>query len=231
MEDISDNEIENSSEEGNVWGLNYQNEKNLWETKILKYYSYNPRTCPLSLKGDFILKEHKDENILNPFYLRCTNTNYQKQKLLRAFTFFNLHKNIPASILLEIINLFLIIKLNAKQKHNSISSKIKKTISYVTIYNILFNIRKVIADYLKHEYWLKQIGGDLTLHKIVAIEESLFFTWWIRYANMAYWTCGYWSKTLRLDIVKDRTAETLKTFVYNHIEPGTFIVHYGWPNY
>ena len=29
MEDISYSESENSSEEGNVWGLNYQNEKNL----------------------------------------------------------------------------------------------------------------------------------------------------------------------------------------------------------
>ena len=35
MEDISDSESENSSEEGNEWGIIYQNEKNLLEGKIL----------------------------------------------------------------------------------------------------------------------------------------------------------------------------------------------------
>ena len=36
---------------------------------------------------------------------------------------------------------------------------------------------------------------------------------------------------LRLDVVKERTTENLKTFVYNHIIPGTLIVHDGWRSY
>ncbi len=53
------------------------------------------------------------------------------------------------------INLFLIIKLNVKQIHTKLSSNLKECISYAIICNILFNIKKVIADYLKYEYRLK----------------------------------------------------------------------------
>ncbi len=84
MEDIS--ESENSSKEGNAWGIIYQKEKTLWETKILKYFSYNKETCSLCLKGEFILKEDKGENILNPFYLRCNNKNCRK-KIIKSLHF------------------------------------------------------------------------------------------------------------------------------------------------
>ena len=86
----------------------------------------------------------------------------------------------------------------------------------MTIYKILFNIRKVIAEYLKNEYRLKQIGGDPTLHKIVAIDESLLLH---DEKDMQIWLVGAVdpeTKALRLDIAKDRTSETLKSFVYNY---------------
>ena len=87
MEDISDSESENSSEEGNAWGIIYQNEKTLWEGKILKHFSYNQKTCPLCLQGEFILKEHKGEKILNPFYLRWIIKNIEK-KIIKSIYFF-----------------------------------------------------------------------------------------------------------------------------------------------
>ena len=155
----------------------------------------------------------------------------QKKKLLKAFTFFSLHKNIPASIILEIINLFLIIRLNAKQIQTKLSSNHKKCISYATICNILFNIRRVIADYLKHEYRIKQIGGDPSLNKIVAIDESLFLHDETGKQIQLVGALDTETNELRLDIVKERTSENLKTFVYNHIIPGTLIVHDGWRSY
>ena len=81
-----------------------------------------------------------------------------------------MHKNIPASVIVEIINLFIVIRLNAKR----IQTKLNKNISYNTICSILVNMRKCIANYIKHKYRCEQIGGDPSENKIVAIDESLF---------------------------------------------------------
>ena len=91
------------------------------------------------------------------------------------YSFFRLHRNIPVSILAEIIRMFNINKLNAKQIYNELKTKYKRDIvSYISITNILTHLRHVIADYIKYSYRKKQIGGSPTKNKIVAIDESLF---------------------------------------------------------
>ena len=114
-DDDSQSNSQDYSEEESKWGIEYTAEKNLWIDKLIKYYCYNPNKCPTCFKGDFEIKENKGESIINPFYLRCNNTKCRKKKYLRAYSFFKLHKNIPASVLLEIINLFIVIRLNVKQ--------------------------------------------------------------------------------------------------------------------
>ena len=84
----------------------------------------------------------------------------QKNKILGAYTFFILHKHIPASIIMEIIYLFIIIKLNAQQIKEKLANSKYQILSYSTICSILENIRKCIATYLKHLYRIKRIGGE-----------------------------------------------------------------------
>ena len=42
-----------------------------------------------------------------------------------------------------------------------INEKFKYNINYKTLLNILMNLRKVIADYLKNEFRTNRIGGDI----------------------------------------------------------------------
>lgn len=58
-------------------------------------------------------------------------------------------------------SLFLLSKLNAKQIYNKLLAHVKNCISYNTVCAILDNIRNCIANFFKHQFRLKQIGGDL----------------------------------------------------------------------
>ena len=86
-------------------------------------------------------------------------------------------------------------------------------------------------DYLKNEYSLHQIGGGPSLEKNSIIDESQFLhddsgrqIWVVRAIDKE-------DKDLRLDIINGRTQANLKTFVVNHIAPGTHLVHDGWVSY
>lgn len=74
---------------------------------------------------------------------------------------------------MHIIELFIISKVNAAQIKNILEAQKKIQISYITIINILQDIRKVIADYMKHKYRLYKIGCDPDTNKIIAIDETL----------------------------------------------------------
>jgi len=58
-----------------------------------------------------------------------------------------------------VFSLFLLSKLNTKQIYNKLLTHVKKCISYNIVCAILDNIRNCIANFLKHQYRLKQIVG------------------------------------------------------------------------
>ena len=64
----------------------------------------------------------------------------QKKIILDNILFFSLHPKIPASVICFIIYIFIIIKMNVKQIHESLLTKYKKTLSYDRIRKVLFNI-------------------------------------------------------------------------------------------
>ena len=39
------------------------------------------------------------------------------------------------------------------------------------------------------------------------------------------------TKEIRLDVIKERNSQNLKTFVYKHIEAGSHLIHYGLRGY
>ena len=56
-----------------------------------------------------------------------------------------------------------------------IKDKYKSNITIDTIRKILLNIRKTIANAIKHVYRCKKIGRPPEANKIVVIDECLFF--------------------------------------------------------
>ena len=58
----------------------------------------------------------------------------------------------PVSIICYIIYQFIFIKMNAEQVKKSLIVKNKKSVAILTLYNILQNIMRVIADHLKQKY-------------------------------------------------------------------------------
>ena len=133
--------------------------------------------------------------------------------------------------MLKIFQLFIIIKLNVSQINEKLAITYKRKVGYITICKVLNNIRHIIADYLKYRYKLKQIGGDPSLKKNVAIEESLYLK---DDKGKQIWIVGALdteTKELRMDIMVHRNANNLKIFITNHIIPGTNIIHDGWRGY
>jgi hypothetical protein len=91
-------------------------------------------TCPTCTQSRLDLLLKSIPHILNPYYLRCNNIPCRKRELLRAYTFFSLHKAIPTNIILYIIYLFIIVRLNVTQIYEKLSNTIKYKIAYTTIY-------------------------------------------------------------------------------------------------
>ncbi len=71
----------------NAFGIEFHTEKELWQTCLIKKYTYPPNRCPCYFNDDFILKEKIVEDLLNPYYLRCGNKK-GKSKNLRYYSFF-----------------------------------------------------------------------------------------------------------------------------------------------
>lgn len=177
------------------------------------------------------MRENNKNILLNPYILLCNNSKCKKKTTLRKYSLFALNPKYPASVICWIIYQFFILKLNAIQISESVKNKFKKQSCLKTIYDILFKIRKIIADYLKYIYRAKQIGGPPEKKITVALDESLFVH---DDNNQQIWIVGAketLSNKFRLNIINTRNAANLKIFVENHIEPGTKIVTDGWAGY
>ena len=152
-----------------------------------------------------------------------------KKTTLRKYSLFSLNPKYPASVICWIIYQFFIPKTNATPE--LIKNKFKNHSSLKTIYDILFKIQKIIADYLKYIYRAKQIGGPP--------EKKHYCSSWWKFVvhdtnNQQIWIVGAketLSNKFRLDIINTRNSDNLKIFVENHIEPGTKIVTDGLAGY
>ena len=72
---------EESSIKTNSWNINLNEEKNYWKNKLFKQYLYNPDRCPKCFNVSFNIYEKKKEDILNPFYVRCSKKNADTKKV------------------------------------------------------------------------------------------------------------------------------------------------------
>ena len=226
-ENESDEELADSNHK---WGISYLEEKSFILNRVLGIYSYQNNICPHCHQHKLGFNEAKKDNILIPFFMRCSDKKCKRIYNLRYFSFFGLHNKIPISMLVFIVETFIIIKANAKQLESYLSAKYKSVPSYNTILNILHNIKKAIANYMKDKYPRIQIGGPPEKNKVVAVDECLM----THEHGIQQWVVGAIETDtyrLRIDIIPERNQNNLKIFVNNHIVPGTTIVTDGWAGY
>lgn len=93
---FSDNEqMENdsiSSEDdelkGNKWNLECCKEKLCRNRCVIGDYIYDTKTCRKCKYKSLVLKESENEDILNPYYVKCSKTFCRRRYNLRYFSFF-----------------------------------------------------------------------------------------------------------------------------------------------
>jgi transposase-like protein len=106
-------------------------------------------------------------------------------------------------------------------------------ISKPHVYKILDNMRYIIAHYLKETYNLEKIT-ELNKHDNISVDESLF----VHINNQQLWVVGIInnnSREIRLEIVENRSAETMKKIITTLIPKGNRIITdaaacYNWLN-
>ena len=97
------------------------------------------------------------------------------------------------------------------------------------IYNIIINLRKIIASYLRNVYSLERLVGN-NANQTLCIDESLFTltegaqTWVFGILNVN-------TDEIRLEIVPYRSRNTLKTIIQKHVGTGNTIYSYSWKGY
>ena len=116
-----------------------------------------PKMCHNTIR----MFEKKSNHLINPYYLKCIRYKCQKRENIRKYSFLKIAKNIPASIIYEIIIQFILEKKNGKEIEKFLEKKYDIVPNYKSILKIVSNIRYVIAEYLKYKYKLRQIGGDM----------------------------------------------------------------------
>ena len=109
------------------WNILINEEKNFWKKELINRYFYIPKLIPKCKKDIFRINEKNNIDIINPFYLSCTNKNCKYKKPLRFFSFFRLYKTLPCSIIYFIIIEFIIMKNNATQIYNQCKLNKKKS--------------------------------------------------------------------------------------------------------
>ena len=229
------NENEDNQEEPqNNWNINYDEERKFWLKLIEKKFTYEPEICNLCKIGKFIKTENNSPNVYNPYYLRCNFNKCRKKVNLRYFSVFRLTPAIPASIMYRIIEKFIIERSNAKEIYGYIKEHYNSNISYENITRKIQIIRKLISEFLKIKYKETNIGGfdhNLEPH-IFAIDESLF----CHDSFGQIWVVGAVDTTLkniRMDIIRNRTASNIETFINNHFKEDSHFTHDGalWYNF
>ena len=147
-------ESDTDEETDNNWNINYNKEKIFQDNIVLKYLLYLLHYCP-NCKKILLKYTKKKPDILNPYYLKCNDAKCRKKSNIRECSFLKFAKMIPATIVYEVILLFIIEQKNGKDIELVLKNKYDKIPNYRRILFILENIRKIIVEYLKYNYKLK----------------------------------------------------------------------------
>ena len=215
----------------NKYHISISNEISYWENHVLgKWLEINPNfNCPNCNKNSLKLFKNK-KSLANPFLLKCNKKACRKKVNLREGTFFGIHKKVPISVIIKIIEYFILDNKNAVQIGNAIINFYQlDSINMKLIYSILTNVRKYLAQYLKEVYMYPLVEANKS--EYVAVDESLFC-----HTNMneQIWLIGLINtrnKNFRLEAVTRRDGDILQRIIRQHIGTGNNVVTDGWGAY
>ena len=181
MENLIENDSEDEIASGqndqtnnydSKWKINYEKELEFWNKSVLKELIYKPDICPKCKQSTYKIYKKQNPDIINPYYIKCTKQNCQKRENIRKYSVLKIAKLIPASIIYDIILLFIVEKKNGKEIESKLKDNYIIVPNYITILNIIDSMRKIIAEYLKYSYKISQIGGDPDTERTVVIDET-----------------------------------------------------------
>ena len=97
---IFEGEVDNDSdnEQEGEWPINSIDEKIFWNKILIPNLIYLPKYCPRYKRNTFSINENQKENILNPYFLRCSNKSCRYKRSMRYYSIIKFAKRIPASI-------------------------------------------------------------------------------------------------------------------------------------
>ena len=213
----------------NKYHIDFNNEYLFWSNFIINKWIQIDYICPSCKKKSMKIKKNS-KSILNPIKLKCSYNKCRKSVNIRDKTFFGLYPKTPISVIIKIIEYFLIDGKNCQEiKNNLIIFYSLNSLNEKLIYSIVNSIRKYISHYLKEIYLEKMVEENK--NAFIAIDESLFSH---TIDNEQIWLVGLIdtnTKYFRIEAVKERDTETMERIICHHIGKGNNIITDGWGSY
>ena len=209
--------------------MNIEQEYNYWVNNVINKWIIINCKCP-NCQNDGLRIHKSNKSLSNPVKLRCNDRKNKKSVNIRNDTFFAFFKKVPISIVIKVIELFLLENKNAKE----IETKIKdiyqlNSFNNKIIYKIILLIRKSISHYLKEIYYDKMT--DINQHANIAFDESLFCHF---NGNQQIWLIGLintQTQDFKIEAVYGRKSDILEKIIKFHVSKGNNIITDGWPGY
>ena len=110
----------NENNNYNKWNINFDKEKKYWDEYFIKKLVYMPQKCPYCKKKNLSLGQTK--NISRPYKIICNNYLCKYRISIKNFSFLKSMPNIPTSIIVKIIEKFILEENNANTITKHISS-------------------------------------------------------------------------------------------------------------
>ena len=203
-------------------------ERALWQKELIGKFIKVPKICPVCNHGAIYLINQ--ENEINPILGKCNSYKCNYNLYLRKGTIFEFHKHTPASVLYNIIILWIHEELNVKkiaEKLNQIYTS--RTIDKRVVYSFLINLRIAIANYIRNIYSLDPLAYK-NANQFIAVDESLF-THNQGHQQLVVGLINTETNDFRIELVDSRDQTTLKNIITKHVLIGNSIVSDSWSGY
>ena len=218
--------MEINTEDEKKWNISVDSERTFWNENLIDKYIKLPKICPLCSKQN--INKIQNNTLNNPILGKCTKCG--KNIYLRQNSIFGLFPRTPASIIFNIIRLWLLEEKNL----NKIFNYMKNNTSIIlnnqqTIRNILIKARQSISHYMRDVYELEILANE-NEHRKIAVDESLF----THVNNKPLWVIGLIdtnSKKFRLIPSFSRDGPKLKSIITKYVMRGNIIITDSWSGY
>lgn len=210
------------------WNITIEQERKFWINILLGKFINIPEVCIYCNKGNVNIRNNN--SIINPVLGKCNNYLCNREKYLRIGTIFEPFNRTPASVIYNILDLWLNNEFNAEKISTKLTSLYEvDKVNKAFILKVLKQFRVYIANYYRDLYSLETIAPRNGYNHI-AIDESLF----THCDGVQQWVIGMINSEtnlIRLEVVESRDTDTLKKIITKHINVGNYVITDSWPGY